>query len=178
MTATGAGDTFEERGPSVPRRTGHGPGRPAVTVARLLATATWAHQGAWAKLAGRQPWQTEVVARLPGVGPDRARPATALLGVGEVALAAWTFTGRGPRANAAVQVGTLVGAKLTGRVLTGRWQPDARHATLTTTLIVACAAVTAGTPVRHATAGHDHTTVRARDGRPTTADRITTRGTR
>lgn len=150
----------------------------SVSVARGLAAATWVHQGMWAKLAGRQPWQARVVARAPGVGPERARVATAALGAGEVALGVWTLTGRAPRAAAALQVGTLVGAKLTGRALTGRWQPNARHAILTTALIVACAATTAGAPRRCTTAGHRTATRHAEVGRSTTAERITTRGTR
>ncbi len=133
-------DVTAARPPAHRRGPRSGPS-PVTTAARVLAATTWVHQGAWAKLADRQPWQTEVIARLPGVGPRRARRAACLLGAGEVVLGAWTLTGRAPRTNAATQVAALTGVKLTGRALTGRWQPDARHAAVTAGLGLLCAAV-------------------------------------
>ena len=150
-TATGAEDTIEARGPSRSRSARYGPRRPAVIAARLVAAATWRHQGAWAKLADRQPWQRAVVARLPGIGASHARLAARALGVGEVLLAAWTLSGRAPRANATAQVAGLAGVKLGGRLLTGRWQPSARHAILTSGAGLVCAATSGAAPPQVAT---------------------------
>ena len=69
----------------------------------------WLHQGLWAKLLDGDPSHREIVGRLPGMSPDRARVVTAGIGVLEVCMAAWVLSGRRPRTCAAAQTALMAG---------------------------------------------------------------------
>lgn len=79
-----------------------------------LVSAVWLHQGLWCKLLRGDPRHEQILADVPVVGPDRARPATATLGAVEVGLAAWVLSGHRPRLAAGTQTALLVGMNAGG----------------------------------------------------------------
>jgi uncharacterized membrane protein YphA (DoxX/SURF4 family) len=77
--------------------------------ARLVLAGVWLHQGLWAKILDGDPSHREIVGRLPGMNPDRARAVTAGIGALEVCMAAWVLSGVRPRACAAAQTALMFG---------------------------------------------------------------------
>ena len=67
--------------------------------------AVWVFHGLYSKLLNGVPRHREIVARV--VGEELATPLTKLVGVGEVFLGVWTWSGRAPKACAATQTAAL-----------------------------------------------------------------------
>ncbi len=76
------------------------------TVAGILIGSVWVFHGLYSKILNRIPRHQAIVARI--LGERFARPATKLIGGGEILLGVWVFTGWQPRACAAVQTAALV----------------------------------------------------------------------
>jgi len=77
-------------------------------VAAVVVAAVWLHQGLWCKVLARAPAHDAIVAAVPGVGPARARRATAAIGVAETVLAAAVLSGRAGRRLAIAQTALLI----------------------------------------------------------------------
>jgi len=67
----------------------------------LTIGAVWVFHGLYSKLLNRIPRHREIVARV--VGDEWATPVTNFVGVGEVALGLWTWSGRARKTCAATQ---------------------------------------------------------------------------
>jgi len=76
------------------------------SIARLVVGAVWVFHGACSKLLDGVPRHREIVARV--LGDDVATVATLGVGVGEVLLGFWVWSGRLPRCCAVVQTAALV----------------------------------------------------------------------
>ena len=59
--------------------------------ARLFFAAVWLVNGLWCKILDGVPRHREIVARI--LGEDHATLLTRLIGVGEIAMAAWILSG-------------------------------------------------------------------------------------
>jgi hypothetical protein len=68
--------------------------------------AVWVFHGLYSKLLNGFPRHREIVARV--VGEELATPVTKLVGVGEVFLGLWTWSGRARKGCAATQTAALV----------------------------------------------------------------------
>ena len=71
-----------------------------------LVVLAWLGNGLFAKVLGFAPRHTEIVARV--LGAEYAETAVVLIGLGEVALAAWIWLGYYPRATAALQIALVL----------------------------------------------------------------------
>lgn len=80
---------------------------PPLVVIRASVAAVWIYEGLWCKLLGGVQSQVDVVSAVPRLGAF-AKPFLKLLGVGELALAAWVMTGIAPGLCAIVQTLFLV----------------------------------------------------------------------
>lgn len=69
---------------------------------RLFLAAVWIGMGLGAKVLGLVPRHQEIVARI--LGETHAGTLTVLIGLGEIAIAAWILSGRFPRTCAVVQI--------------------------------------------------------------------------
>ncbi|MGB8168504.1 MAG: DoxX-like family protein [Chthoniobacteraceae bacterium] len=77
-----------------------------LTVAGILIAAVWVFHGLYSKILDRIPRHRRIVARI--LGEQFAWPAMKLIGLGEISLGVWAFTGWHPIACAAVQTAALV----------------------------------------------------------------------
>jgi hypothetical protein len=66
---------------------------PASWLIRAAIAAVWLYEGLWCKLLRGQPHEFEVVAAVPYFGPRFGTRFLMALGVVEVAVAAWSFSG-------------------------------------------------------------------------------------
>lgn len=87
---------------------------PPVAVIRGGVAAVWLYEGLWCKILGRVASQVQVVTAVPRFGPRFGLVALKLLGIVEVALAAWVISGFGPGACAIVETGLLVALNVNG----------------------------------------------------------------
>ena len=60
-------------------------------VFRILFAAVWLVNGVWCKIMDGVPRHREIVARI--LGEEHSHAITRLIGIGEVAMAAWILTG-------------------------------------------------------------------------------------
>ena len=74
--------------------------------AGVLTGSVWVFHGLYSKILDRIPRHRLIVARI--LGERLARPATKLIGGGEILLGVWVFTGWQPLACATVQTAALV----------------------------------------------------------------------
>jgi hypothetical protein len=81
---------------------------PPLVIIRTSVAAVWLYEGLWCKLLGRVYSQVEVVAAVPWLGPRVASAFLRMLGVVEVALAAWVLTGAAPGICAVTQTALLI----------------------------------------------------------------------
>ena len=75
---------------------------------RVAVAAVWLVHGLYNKLLGGSPRHLAIVQSVPGLGDETGRIALILVGVCEVAMAAWILSRRAPRACAAVQTVALL----------------------------------------------------------------------
>ena len=87
---------------------------PSVVVIRASIAAVWLYEGLWCKVLGRMPSQAEVVAAVPGLGPRFGTAFLKVLGLVEVAIAAWVMFGIEPGLCAIVQTALLVVLNVNG----------------------------------------------------------------
>ena len=81
------------------------------------AVATvWVYEGLWCKLLGGDPNQTKIVEAVPKWGPKIGRRFLKALGVIEVTLGVWAFSGWQPLYCAVVQTALLVTLNANGLV--------------------------------------------------------------
>jgi hypothetical protein len=87
---------------------------PALVVIRGAVAAVWLYEGLWNKLLGRAQRESDIVAMVPKFGPLFGKRFLQLLGVVEVAVAAWILSGIYPGACAIVQIALLVALNVNG----------------------------------------------------------------
>lgn len=87
---------------------------PSVVVIRASIAAVWLYEGLWCKVLGRMPSQAEVVAAVPRLGPRFGTAFLKVLGLVEVAIAAWVMFGVEPGLCAIVQTALLVVLNVNG----------------------------------------------------------------
>ena len=75
---------------------------------RVAVAAVWLYEGLWCKLLRGQPHEFAVVEAVPYFGPRIGTLFLKVLGVVEVALAAWTLSAISPVACAVAQTVLLV----------------------------------------------------------------------
>ena len=85
---------------------------PPVWLIRGAVAAVWLYEGLWCKLLGGEKRQLRIVQEVPGLGPHVGASFLRLLGVAEVGLAVWAWSGATPIACAATQ--TVLLASLNG----------------------------------------------------------------
>ena len=81
---------------------------PPLIVIRASVAAVWVYEGLWCKILGRVKTQMEVVTAVPRLGPRFGATFLKILGVVEVALAAWVMVGVAPGLCAIAQTALLV----------------------------------------------------------------------
>lgn len=81
---------------------------PPAWLIRAAVAAVWLYEGLWCKLLGGDPNQRKVVEAVPHWGPRVGVPFLMMLGVVEVAMGLWAFSGVAPFASAVAQTGLLV----------------------------------------------------------------------
>jgi hypothetical protein len=81
---------------------------------RAAVALVWLYEGLWCKLLGREPRQAQVVAAVPRYGPRVGAAFLKALGVVEVGLAAWAFSGIAPVPCALAQTLLLVALNASG----------------------------------------------------------------
>ena len=81
---------------------------PPAWLIRAAVAAVWLYEGLWCKLLGGDPNQRKVVEAVPHWGPRVGVPFLMALGVVEVAMGLWAFSGAAPFASAVAQTGLLV----------------------------------------------------------------------
>ncbi len=81
---------------------------PPAWLIRAAVAAVWLYEGLWCKLLGREPRQKEIVQAVPRFGPIAGKQFLLALGVVEVSLGAWAFSGWQPLWCAAAQTLLLV----------------------------------------------------------------------
>jgi hypothetical protein len=81
---------------------------PPLLLMRGAVAAVWLYEGFWCKVLGRAPLQAQVVAAVPKLGPLVGPRFLKLLGIVEVALAAWVMSGVAPGLCALAQTVLLV----------------------------------------------------------------------
>jgi len=87
---------------------------------RSVVASVWAYNGAWCKVAGRDPGHRRITGRIPRVPGAAARPLTIVIGVLECGVAGWVLSGVRPVGVATVQSLAVV-AMNTGCLA---WAPD------------------------------------------------------
>ena len=93
---------------------------PPVWLIRVAVSAVWLYEGLWCKLLRGQPHQLEVVGAVPRFDARTSAIFLKLLGVVEVGLAIWAFTGVAPIPCAAAQTLLLVSLNAGGLVFARR----------------------------------------------------------
>ena len=83
---------------------------------RAAVAAVWLYEGLWCKLLGGEPHQLEVVAAVPGYGPRVGALFLKALGVVEVGMGIWAFSGALPLPCAVAQTLLLVTLNASGVV--------------------------------------------------------------
>lgn len=81
---------------------------PPLVLMRAGVAAVWVYEGLWCKIVGRVQSQMRVVTAVPRLGPLFGPPFLKLLGVVEIALAAWVLSGILPGTCAIVETALLV----------------------------------------------------------------------
>jgi len=81
---------------------------PPFWLIRVAVAAVWLYEGLWCKLLRGQPHEFEVVEAVPYFGPRIGALFLQVLGVVEVALAAWTLSAISPVMCAVTQTLLLV----------------------------------------------------------------------
>jgi DoxX-like family len=81
---------------------------PPFWLIRGAVAAVWLYEGLWCKLLRGQPHELKVLEAVPHLGAAGGKLFLQVLGVAEVALAAWTVTAMAPRACAAAQTVLLI----------------------------------------------------------------------
>lgn len=87
------------------------------TLAGIFIGSVWVFHGLYSKILHRIPRHQLIVARI--LGERFARPATKLIGGGEVLVGVWVFTGWQPLACAAVQTAALFAMNILEILLAG-----------------------------------------------------------
>jgi uncharacterized membrane protein YphA (DoxX/SURF4 family) len=87
---------------------------PAPWLVRAAVAAVWLYEGLWCKLLGGDPRQLEIVEAVPRLGPRVGRLFLMALGVVEVGMGAWAFSGVAPVHAAIAQTALLVGLNANG----------------------------------------------------------------
>ena len=81
---------------------------PPLVVIRASVAAVWLYEGLWCKILGQVQSQVEVVTAVPRLGPRFGLRFLKVLGIVEVAMAAWVMTGMAPAICAITQTGLLI----------------------------------------------------------------------
>jgi hypothetical protein len=87
---------------------------PPLAVLRASVAAVWLYEGLWCKILGRVQLQLEVVRAVPRLGPRFGAPFLKVLGIVEVALAAWVIAGLAPGLCAIAQIVLLAALNANG----------------------------------------------------------------
>jgi hypothetical protein len=87
---------------------------PPLALIRVSIAAVWLYEGLWCKILGRVPSQIRIVEAVPRLGPRFGVAFLKVLGVVEIALAAWVLFGVAPGACAIIQMGLLVALNVNG----------------------------------------------------------------
>jgi uncharacterized membrane protein YkgB len=82
--------------------------------AAAAVAGVWLYHGLWCKLLGGCPEQAEIVAAVPWLRGERAKPVLLGIGVLETALAVWVLSGRRPREAAALGTALVAGMNAGG----------------------------------------------------------------
>ena len=77
-----------------------------IRLSGIVVGGVWVFHGLYSKLLNGLPRHREIVARV--VGEESATPVTKLVGLGEVLLGLWTWSGRARKACATTQTAALV----------------------------------------------------------------------
>jgi len=75
---------------------------------RASVAAVWLYEGLWCKILGQMHSQVEVVTAVPRLGPRFGLRFLKVLGIVEVAMAAWVMTGMAPAICAITQTALLI----------------------------------------------------------------------
>jgi len=94
---------------------------PALWVLRSSVAAVWLYEGLWCKLLGQTPSQVQVVTAVPRLGAIFGAPFLKALGVLEVGLAVWAFSGWQPGWSAVVQTAVLITLNVNGLIWARRY---------------------------------------------------------
>jgi hypothetical protein len=81
---------------------------PPLVVIRASVAAVWLYEGLWCKILGQVHSQVEVVTAVPRLGPRFGLRFLKVLGIVEVAMAAWVMIGMAPAICAITQTGLLI----------------------------------------------------------------------
>lgn len=81
---------------------------PSPILVRSAIAAVWLYEGLWCKVLGRLPSQLEVVSAVPRFGLRFGLVFLKALGIVEVLIAVWAFSGIAPAACAVTQVVLLI----------------------------------------------------------------------
>jgi hypothetical protein len=87
---------------------------PSAVLIRASIGAVWLYEGLWCKLLGRTPSQVQVVSAVPRFGASFGAPFLKALGVLEVLLALWAFSGIAPADCAIAQIAILITLNING----------------------------------------------------------------
>ena len=87
---------------------------PPLWLVRGAVAAVWVYEGLWCKLLGGDPNQLRVVEAVPKWGPRVGKPFLMALGVVELGMGVWAFSGLEPLAAAIAQTVLLVGLNANG----------------------------------------------------------------
>jgi hypothetical protein len=87
---------------------------PPVWLIHAAVAAVWLYEGLWCKLLGGDPHQRTVVEAVPRLGPQLGRAFLLALGIVEVGVGVWAFTGAAPVVCAAAQTALLVALNANG----------------------------------------------------------------
>jgi hypothetical protein len=117
---------------------------------RSSVAAVWLYEGLWCKLLGKTPSQVEVVTVVPRLGVIFGRPFLMALGVAEVSLALWAFSGWQPGWCAMVQTAVLITLNVNGLIWARRYIHEPLGMVVKNTaflvLVWVCGAVLGGRP--------------------------------
>ena len=86
----------------------------------------WLYHGLWCKVLGRCPDQLRIVADLPQMPRDFAKPSLVALGLVEIALASWVISGRRARQAAVAESALLTAMNVGGLIWSRRHIPAPR----------------------------------------------------
>jgi hypothetical protein len=89
---------------------------PALWLLRSSIAAVWLYEGLWCKLLGKTPSQVEVVTAVPRFGAVFGTRFLKALGILEVGLAVWAFSGWQPGWCAIVQTAVLMTLNMNGLI--------------------------------------------------------------